>query len=67
MHEVLVNHLGDLSLPGKRVVRLTDRLDMAIAVYCGSKQKQLQNELGQNFQKTFCPRSVTLRIQRIKG
>ena len=25
VHEVLVNHLGDLSLPRKSVVRLTDR------------------------------------------
>ena len=25
MHKVLVNHLGDLSLPRKSVVRLTDR------------------------------------------
>ena len=28
MHEVLVNHLGGLSLPRKSVVRLTDRPDM---------------------------------------
>ena len=30
MHEVLVNHLGGLSLPRKSVVRLTDRPDMTI-------------------------------------
>ena len=34
-HLVLVNRLGGLSLPGKSVVRLTDRLDMTIAAYCG--------------------------------
>ena len=33
MHEVLVNHLGGLSLPRKSVVRLTDRLDMTLDVY----------------------------------
>ena len=36
MHEVLVNRLG-LSLPRKRVVRLTDRPDMTLDVYCGRK------------------------------
>ena len=33
MHEVLVNHLGGLSLPRKSVVRLTDRPDMTLDVY----------------------------------
>ena len=28
VHEVLVNHLGGLSLPRKSVIRLTDRPDM---------------------------------------
>ena len=37
MHEVLVNHLGGLSLPRKSVVRLTDRPDMTIDVYRGPK------------------------------
>ena len=32
MHEVLVNRLGDLSLPRKSVVRLTDRPDMTLDV-----------------------------------
>ena len=32
MHEVLVNHLGGLSLPRKSVVRLTDRPDMILDV-----------------------------------
>ena len=45
MHEVLVNHLGGLSLPRKSVVRLTDRPDMTLDVYRGRKttmQKQQQ-------------------------
>ena len=37
MHEVLVNSLGDLSLPRKSVVRLTDRPDMTLDVYRGHK------------------------------
>ena len=37
MHEVLVNCLGDLSLPRKSVVRLTDRPDMTLDVYHGRK------------------------------
>ena len=32
MHELLVNRLGDLSLPRKCVVRLTDRPDMTLDV-----------------------------------
>ena len=37
MHEVLgtCNRLGGLSLHRKSVVRLTDRPDMTIDVYCG--------------------------------
>ena len=45
MHEVLVNHLGGLSLPRKSVVRLTDRPDMTLDVYRGRKttaQQQIQ-------------------------
>ena len=47
MHEVLVNHLGALSLPRKRVVRLTDRPDMTLDVYCGRKTtiQQQQQQL----------------------
>ena len=37
VHKVLVNRLGGLSLPRKSVVRLTDRPDMTIDVYCGRK------------------------------
>ena len=49
MHEVLVNRLGGLSLPRKSVVRLTDRPDMTLDVYCGRKtttQQQQQNPRG---------------------
>ena len=44
VHEVLVNHLGGLSLPRKSVVRLTDRPNMTLDVYCGGKttMQQLQ-------------------------
>ena len=37
VHKVLVNRLGRLSLPRKSVVRLTDRPDMTLDVYCGRK------------------------------
>ena len=37
MHEVLVNHLGGLSLPRKSVVRLPDRPDMTLDFYRGRK------------------------------
>ena len=37
MHEVLVSHLGGLSLPRKNVVRLTDHPNMTIDIYCGRK------------------------------
>ena len=50
MHEVLVNHLGGLSLPRKSVVRLTDRPDMTLDVYRGRKttlQQQLSVSLGE--------------------
>ena len=37
MHEVLVNGLGGLSRPRKRMVRLNDRPDITIDVYHGRK------------------------------
>ena len=37
MHEVLVNHLGGLSLAKKSVVMLTDCPDMTLDVYRGRK------------------------------
>ena len=50
MHEVLVNRLGGLSLPRKSVVRLTDRPDMTLDVYCGRKTTiQPTKFIGLNF------------------
>ena len=43
-HEVLVNRLGGLSLPRKSVVRLTDRPDMTLDVYCGRKATMQQQQ-----------------------
>ena len=37
MHKALVNRIGGLSLPRKSVVKLTDRPDMTLDVYRGSK------------------------------
>ena len=37
VHDVLGSRLGDLSLPRKSVVRLTDRPDMTLDVYRGCK------------------------------
>ena len=48
LHKVLVNRLGGLSLPRKSVVRLTDRPDMTLDVYCGRKttiQQQNNNSV----------------------
>ena len=44
VHEVLVNHLGGLSLPRKSVVRLTDRPDMTLDVYRGRKTTMQQQQ-----------------------
>ena len=44
VHEVLVNRLGDLSLPRKSVVRLTDRPDMTLDVYRGRKTTMQQQQ-----------------------
>ena len=48
VHEVLVNHLGGLSLPRKTVVRLTDRRDMTLDVYRG-RQTTVQQQQQQNY------------------
>ena len=45
MHELLVNHLGGLSLPRKSVVTLTDRPNMTLDVYCGCKTATQQQQL----------------------
>ena len=52
MHEVLVNRLGGLSLPRKSVVRLTDRPDMTLDVYCGRKTTMQQQQQSQLSKKT---------------
>ena len=44
MHEVLINRLGDLSLPRKSVVKLTDRRDMTLDVYRGRKTTTQQQQ-----------------------
>ena len=44
MHEVLVKRLGDLSLPRKSVVRLTDHPDMTLDVYRGRKTTMQQQQ-----------------------
>ena len=44
VHEVLVNRLRGLSLPGKSVVRLTDRFDMTLDVYRGRKTTMQQQQ-----------------------
>ena len=44
MQEVLVNRLGGLRLPRKSVVRLTDRPDMILDVYCGRKTTMQQQQ-----------------------
>ena len=49
MHEVLVNSLGGLSLPRKSVVRLTDRPDMTVDVYCG---RRTTNQCSTPFEET---------------
>ena len=55
MHEVLVNRLGGLSLPRKRVVRLTDRPDMTLDVYRGRKTTiQYNNNLVKHILISSC-------------
>ena len=44
MHEVLVNRLGGLSLPRKRVIRLTDSPDMTLDDYRGRKTTTQQQQ-----------------------
>ena len=53
MHEVLVNRLGGLSLPKKSVVRLTERPDMTLDVYCGRKITIQQNLARMVFEKSL--------------
>ena len=55
VHEVLVNRLGGLSLPRKSVVRLTDRPDMTLVVYCRRKTtiQQQQPSVHKLYWNTF--------------
>ena len=68
MHEVLVDHLGGLSLPRKSVVRLTDLTDMTLDVYRGRKttiqQQQQQSVSALQFAEGWS--SFFLFIQDIK-
>ena len=74
MHEVLVNRLGGLSLPRKSVVRLTDRPDMTLDVYCGRKttiQQQISDMRGYfqipMFEILGVDCKSTLVISKLKG
>ena len=49
MHEVLVNRLGGLSLPGKSVVRLTDHPDMTLDVHGCNTTMQILWTLVQSY------------------
>ena len=62
MHEELVNRSGGLSLPRKSVVRLTDRPDMTLDVYCGRKttmQHMRPPSKGGKKVNIFCPGHMT--------
>ena len=60
VHEVLVNHLGGLSLSRKSVVRLTDRPDMSLDVYRGRKTTTLKLQL---LYKTFsCSTQLSMKF-----
>ena len=64
VHEVLVNHLGRLSLPRRSVVRLTDCPDMTSDVYRGHKTIKQQTTTTKRFNKSlnndFVKRTMTL-------
>ena len=63
MHEVLVNRLGGLSLPGKSVVRLTDRPDMTLDVYCGRKTTMQQQQLLSFEENKACRDSLGIHLK----
>ena len=71
MHEVLVNRLGGLSLPRKSVVRLTDRPDMTLDVYCGRKTTMQHNNILFSSFNPVCTRRVnnvgTMLVQRYEA
>ena len=55
VHEVLVNHLGGLSLSRKSVVRLTDCPDMILDVYRGRKTTTTQTHSKYHLSLDTCP------------
>ena len=57
MHKVLVNRLGGLSLPRKSVVRLTDRPDMTLDVYCVRKTT-IQQQYSEIISLDFAEKSL---------
>ena len=62
MHEVLVKRLGGLSLPRKRVVRLTDRPNMTLDVYRGRKRAQQQWNRKEVFTVSFPKNQIFLGV-----
>ena len=58
VHEVLVNHLGGLSLPRKSVIRLTDRPDMTLDVYRGRKTTMQQQHFSCILLGNSCKQTV---------
>ena len=71
MHEVLVNRLGDLSLPRKSVVRLTDRPDMTLDVYRGRKTTIQQQSPRQKKNKIYFffgkYQNISSRVENIRN
>ena len=62
MHEVLVNRLGGLSLPKKKVVRLTDRPDMTLDVTVDLKQQHNNNNNKEVLQNRTSPKEKTFLL-----
>ena len=60
MHEVLVNRLGGLRLSRKSVVRLTNRPDMTLDVYCGCKTTHQQQSVAPDFHCCYFCKSSCL-------
>ena len=67
VHEVLVNRLGGLSLPRKSVVRLTDRPDMTLDVYCGLKTTIQQQQQQKRIPKPSPIYQVIIKTQPLEN
>ena len=67
MHEVLVNRLGGLSLPRKRVGRLTDRPAMTLDVYRGRKttMQQQQQSFSPHFLSKISPQPFKIETSNL--